>query len=131
MGDINKSKTYQRLCRAKEEYNWLYKLLFSSNSFDAKYYQESRKQFPQILTDMLGDGITTKQFIKYCQNGIRKFDEQLRRIVGRYGTENNITRGSFKQYAQNEIPMGDIFTLKKRNPSLWKRLITRFRKNFR
>ena len=130
-GDLNKSKAYQRLKKAKEEYNWLYNVLYPSSAFDVKYYQDLREQFPQILTDMLGEGITTKQFIRYCQNGISKFDEQLRRVIGRYRTENNITNGSFAQYAKNEIPMRDMFVLKKENPSLWKRLMTRFGKKFR
>ena len=128
-GSLQQSKAYQRIKEKEKEYVWLSRILYPQTDFDVEYYKQAREQFPQILAEMLGNGITANQFMRYCKKGIDRFNEHLRRVVGRYNMENNITRGSFKQYTQNEISPRDMFILKKKNPSLWKRLMSNFRRN--
>ena len=49
------------------------------------------------------------------------------RVIGRWNEEQGTAKGSFKQYARNEIPQEYAFKLKKTNPSLWRKLMQRFR----
>ena len=133
VGDLDKCNSYQKLKEAQKRYVWLHNVLYPINKFEAEFYKEGREQYQKILTEMLGGGITISQFIKYCEKGLQRFNEHLRRIVGRYRNEIGVSNGSFRNYAQNEIPMGEIFRLrkelKKENPSLWRRLMSYLRRN--
>ncbi len=122
-GTLSKCKAYDDVKTCIEGYAWINRAVRSTDAWDSKYFKEARSAFPEVLKEMLGEGMTPGQFFSYCTRGIRKFREQLRRIIGRYDSENPKERGSFGEYAKKEIPMRDMFTLKKENPSLWKKLM--------
>ena len=129
-GDLTKCNTYNDMQNALKSYKWLYTLMYDEDKFYAKFYEDERKIFQQILTDMLGEGVTTKQFFAYCAKGVRRYKEHLRRVVGRWQEENDKYNGSFKQYASNEIPQEYAFKLnqiKRTNPSLWRKLIQKLK----
>ena len=121
-GNLNNCEVYQEIKNAKKWYKYLFKIFYPKTKFEDEYYSKDRESFQSILTEVLGEGITAKQFFIYCQKGIKRYDEHLRRILGRYNIENNISNGSFKQYSNSEIPMGNIFQIKKETPTLWKKL---------
>ena len=109
-GDLNKCRTYNRMLREKKRYEWLkYEVLFPKDSFDVKYYKNERKVFKKELENMLGNEITPKQFFYHCESGIKRFNEHVRRIIGRYKREYETSNGSFKEYSKNEIPQSGVF----------------------
>lgn len=126
-GKLALSKSYKRIITAIENYRWLLTILNPKNSFDEKYYKKERSMFQQILNDELGEDITIRMFVRHCVKGIKRFNEHFKKVIARYREENGIFNGSFRQYANGEIPQGEIFN-GKRNSSLWKKLMNRLKK---
>ena len=126
-GELALSKSYNRVITAVKNYKWLLRILNPKDSFDKNYYEKERSMFQQILNDELGEGITIRMFIRNCGKGIKRFNEHFKKVIARYREENGISNGSFKQYANGEIPQGEIFN-GRRNSSLWKKILDRFKK---
>ena len=124
--DLKQSEANERIQKAVESYGWIKnQVIFPTDEFRKEFYQEIRNNFPKILQQELGNEITPKMFFNYCERGIQRYQQRLRRILGRFHEEQGITNGSFKQYSQNEIPQGEIF---RKKPSLWQKLFNRFKK---
>lgn len=110
-GDLSKSRTYVYMMKKKESYNWLKnKVLFPpKGSFDMRYYADVRDMFKQELEAILGVGITPKEFFHHCESGLKRFEEHVRRVIGRYRSEYGAPSGSFANYAKNEVPQSGMF----------------------
>lgn len=101
-GNLNKCRTYVGINNGKRRYKQLMsEILSPKNSFNINFRDELKR--------MLGDEITPKQFFYHCESGIKRFDEHVRRIIGRYKREHETSNGSFKYYAKNEIPQSGVF----------------------
>lgn len=109
---------------AIEGYNWVKNDVIMSKD---KFYNKERGIFAQTVKEELGLNAPS-QWFKYCERGIKKYNSQFRRIMGRRWEEiGNPSLGSFKTYSQGEIPQRDMF-MSRKNPSLWKRMLNRIRK---
>lgn len=121
-GRLEDCEGYKFMLDVQKDYKWVYDIFYPKNEFDAKYYENERSMFTQLLRDEVGLNAPS-QWFKYCEKGIKKFNQQLKRVIGRHNAINGYQgNGSFKQYANGEIPQGEMFRKKKENPSLWKKL---------
>lgn len=124
--NLAQSQTNNRILDAIKGYNYIkYQMIFPTDKILQDFYQDVRNDFPRILKEVLGEEMTPKMFFNYCDKGIQRYKQKLRRILGRFHEEQGITNGSFKQYSQNEIPQGEIF---RKKPSLWQRMFNNFKK---
>ena len=108
-GNINDCDVYKTFKKNVKEYNFLNNILNPRTDFDRKYYSDDKALFQNVLTEMLGDGITTGRFMSYCKRGIEKFREHSRRIMGGYSRSHPNSTGSFANYAKVEIPQSGVF----------------------
>lgn len=129
-GDLSKCKAYTSFKECVTAYNWLKNDVMypKKGSFEVSYYSKQRAIFDNVLLEMLGGDISKKQFFAYCSRGIRRFKEHMRRIIGRYKSENGGNTGSFKNYSQNEIPQSGMFSGKKMKPEIWRKLLRQYNK---
>lgn len=128
-GQLNECESYKRVLDAINNYKWLFNILKPKDDFDDRYYQKEREAFQQTLDDELGGGITINMFMRYCERGIKRFNERFRRIITRYREENGLeSGGSFRNYAHGEIPQGNIFNGKRSNPSVWQKMRNFFKR---
>ena len=105
-GELEECKSYHMFVNSIKGYNLLKRIVYPRNSFDKRYYAEARAQLPQLMVDMLGSGMTVGKFFRYCDNGLRRYNEHLRRVVARYREDNYVKgSGSFGNYARGEVPM--------------------------
>lgn len=126
-GRLEDCEGYKFMLDVQKDYKWVLNVLNSNNKFDIKHYEMERGMFPKLVKDELGLN-SPSQWFRYCDRGIKKFNEQLRRVTGRYAEHSgNYGNGSFRQYANGEIPQGEMFRLKKTNPSLWRKIVNRMR----
>lgn len=127
-GKLEDCEGYKFMLEVQKDYKWVRNLFESKNKFDIKYYEMERSMFPQLVRDEVGLN-SPSQWFRYCEKGIRKFNEQIRRVAGRQNAVSGYQgNGSFKNYAKGEIPQGELFRIKKENPSLWRKLVNRFMK---
>ena len=128
-GNLEKCDVYNRFKENVKEYNFLNNILNPKTKFDKEFYSEDRTLFQNVIDDMLGNGITIGKFMTYCKNGIERFKEHSRRIVGRYRREHPNGTGSFKDYAKGEIPQSGVFKNGgKMKPEIWRNLMRRYNK---
>lgn len=127
---LEDSDSYKFMQDAIKGFNWVNTIVYPTNEFDADFYKRERAAFLNVLKSELGLN-SANQWFKHCNKGIKKYNDQLRRIIGRFNIETNVQpNGSFKQYANGEIPQGELFRIKRENPSLWRKIVNRF-KNMR
>lgn len=124
-GILEDSESYQFMKKACEGYEWVIRMLYPKEDFLVSFYERERNMFPQLVKSELGLNAPS-QWLNYCKRGIKRYRGELRRLMGRYAHVNNkYGSGSFKQYANGEIPQGDIFP--KKLP-IWRRVFNRLRK---
>lgn len=124
--DLKDTDGYKYMQEVIKGYQWVYDMIVTPDSFRKKHYQREISEFKNIVMGELGLN-SPNQWFKYCQKGIRKFNGQLRRVVGRNSERLGYpSNGSFRNYSQNEIPQRDVF--RRRDPSLWRRIINRISK---
>lgn len=128
-GNLDKCDVYKRFKESIGEYNYLNNILNPRTSFDRRYYSKDRALIQNVLDEMLGGGITIKRFMAYCKDGIERFREHSRRIIGRYRREHPNGTGSFKNYANREIPQSGVFKNSGRmKPEIWRKLLRKYNK---
>ena len=110
---LESCKSYQMYKKRLKEFKWINDRIYNPLQSLKDMYQKDAEGFQQILSSVLGDGVTPKMFYQYCQRGFKRYDEHMKRIIGRYNSEEGTPRGSFKQYAQGEIPQQQLQWRKK------------------
>jgi len=119
--DIKKTKTYKKLVRTIKDYEDL-KYWYSTK--DTYYTSQRIKDYIDKSIRRIDDPI---KYFALCDRNIAYLKKKMMRVIGRWNEEQGTARGSFKQYARNEIPQEYAFRLKKTNPSLWRKLMQRFK----
>lgn len=128
-GNLDNCDVYNRFKQSVGEYNYLNNILNPRTSFDRKFYSKDRALIQNVLDEMLGGGITINRFMAYCKHGIERFREHSRRIIGRYRREHPNDTGSFKNYANREIPQSGAFKdSEKMSPEIWRKLLRKYNK---
>jgi hypothetical protein len=75
--ELERSWSYMNITMAKEIYNKIY-----------SFYNSSRYKYPirDLFNKIYGSDFIDK-YLVHCQRGIKRFDEHLRRIIGRISSE--------------------------------------------
>ena len=73
--DLSKCESYYEVKSNEEIYKKFKYAISISPSF--------RKRFDELVRDVFNNRMNAKKFLNYCQRGIDRFDEHLRRIIGR------------------------------------------------
>lgn len=127
ISNLEESEAYRYMREAIEDYKKVVEMVHPKDDFYTRFYQSERDAFLDVLKTELGLN-SANQWFKYCKKGIKKYNDQLRRIVGRLYIERGTSgNGSFRQYSQNEIPQEYMFRLKRENPSLWRKIVNKFK----
>jgi hypothetical protein len=114
--NIEEAKTFKRLQKAFEGFDFIKKVLYPKDNFYKDFYRNARNDFPSIVKLQLGEDITAKEFLSYCNRGVKNLERKLRRLIGyiyEIQARESRNRGSFKNYAKNEIPEEE-FPLRKK-----------------
>ena len=107
--DIRNTKTYKSLIDVIEKYNQL-KSWYTSNEF---YY--TSQNIKEYIDKSIRRLDTPRNYFKVCDRNVLYLKRKMRRVIGRWDEEMMNNHGSFKQYSQNEIPMGSPFIQNRRN----------------
>jgi len=80
--DLSKCRSYYEVKSNEEVYEQFKYAISISPTF--------RKRFDELVRDVFNNRMNAKKFLNYCQKGINRFDEHLRRIIGRVTYEKRI-----------------------------------------
>ena len=121
--DIYSTNTYKHLLTTIKRYDEL-KQWYNS---DWDYFKKQKEYIDTVINRI----DTPSNYFKVCDTNMSYLKRKMRRVIGRWNEENGNARGTFKQYASNEIPQSNMFVNKpynKKKQSAIRRILNNFLK---